>query len=279
MARILVCIVSVAILIYFVVTNMGESVSTTPKVAIDIAITDARGKNKMSSKQEALLRVQLAISDFVRKNGGPPTALGELVPTYFDSVPKDPDTNAPFEYSRTGSSYRLNPTVMTANAATKGSGSSSSASDKGQTGAQEAFQRQMDRLGAGAQISAVNAAYSYNPKGKRDPFLPFDLSPPKPAAGAAPLERYVLGQFRVTAIFKDLNGNLMANVEDPSGKGFNVRVGTKIGIEGGVVNSVGASSMNVLIRRVDITGKVTETASEMKIQPKPDADAKRPVRR
>ena len=73
--------------------------------------------------------------------------------------------------------------------------------------------------------------FVYNPAGKRDPFKQFDFSarPQNPNAGT-PLERYSLGQLRLTAVIIDPKTCApTALVEDSMGKGYPIKIGAKIG--------------------------------------------------
>ena len=80
--------------------------------------------------------------------------------------------------------------------------------------------------------------YVYNPAGKRDPFRTFIESvtekKERAAAPVSPLQSYDLNTLRLVGIMM-LPGKKVAIVEDPSGKGYHVKVGTHIGLNDGVV--------------------------------------------
>ena len=80
--------------------------------------------------------------------------------------------------------------------------------------------------------------YVYNPAGKRDPFKTFIESvtekKERAAAPVSPLQSYDLNTLRLVGIMM-LPGKKVAIVEDPSGKGYHVKVGTHIGLNDGVV--------------------------------------------
>ena len=87
--------------------------------------------------------------------------------------------------------------------------------------------------------------FVYNPAGKRDPFKQFDFSarPQNPNAGT-PLERYSLGQLRLTAVIIDpKTGAPTALVEDSTGKGYPIKIGAKIGDQGGSVVAIEADQI------------------------------------
>jgi len=80
--------------------------------------------------------------------------------------------------------------------------------------------------------------YVYNPAGKRDPFRTFIESvtekKERAAAPVTPLQNYDLNTLRLVGIMM-LPGKKVAIIEDPSGKGYHVKVGTHIGLNDGVV--------------------------------------------
>ena len=74
----------------------------TARASIDAGVQQAKEKTSLSPEQEMLLKVQLAISDYMANNGTAPAHLNELVPKYFDSEPKNPVTGEAFQYKREG---------------------------------------------------------------------------------------------------------------------------------------------------------------------------------
>ena len=80
--------------------------------------------------------------------------------------------------------------------------------------------------------------FVYNPAGKRDPFKTFIESvtekKERAAAPVSPLQSYDLNTLRLVGIMM-LPGKKVAIIEDPSGKGYHVKVGTHIGLNDGVV--------------------------------------------
>lgn len=92
---------------------------------------------------------------------------------------------------------------------------------------------------AGAEAAAKPPAEErYNPKGKRDPFEPF-IKPARKENVAAlpPLQRYDIGELKFVGVIWTARG-ARALVEDVTGKGYTVKVGTKIGRSGGVVTRI-----------------------------------------
>lgn len=99
--------------------------------------------------------------------------------------------------------------------------------------------------------------YTYNPNGKRDPFMPLYLLR-RPAAQtvepATPLQRYEIGQLRLVGVVYDLTPP-RAMVEDSSGLGFIVTPGTAIGPHGGVVTAIRPRQVVVEEWQTDIIGE------------------------
>lgn len=95
----------------------------------------------------------------------------------------------------------------------------------------------------GTSASSVEAKakkeFAYNPVGKRDPFQPLitQLAPAgeKPEKARGPLEKFELGQFRLTAMLL-VKGSPRAMVKAPDGKSYIVKPGDKIGkLDGEIV--------------------------------------------
>lgn len=88
--------------------------------------------------------------------------------------------------------------------------------------------------------SVAKVEVSYDPTGKRDPFKSFlDKSAIKarPVAPATPLQSIELNTLKLVGVMM-LPGKKVAIIEDPSGKGYHVKVGTRIGLNEGVVVDV-----------------------------------------
>ena len=206
----------------------------------------------LNSEQETLLTVQLAINDYLINNGKPPASLDKLVPKYFEKVPLNPSTKKPFSYRVENSIPILGeddsdiPIVI------------AKATD-------EELSLVDQQLVVASDKEVINdEQYHYDPEGKRDPFEIFDFTPKK-QAGLSPLQSYDIGQLRLAAVLTDSRGEPKAIVEDASGKGYTVKVGTKIGNNNGVVTSIEAKKLLVLETVTDFAGRVTENEVEMKI--------------
>ncbi len=93
---------------------------------------------------------------------------------------------------------------------------------------------------AAVEMPAVEMP-AYDPSGKRDPFRPYvRFDRPALSGELTPLEQYDLSQLRLVAIITDERdpSGTRAVVEDGSGLGFIVRVGTSIGRTRGRVSAI-----------------------------------------
>ncbi|MGE5248506.1 MAG: pilus assembly protein PilP [Verrucomicrobiota bacterium] len=88
----------------------------------------------------------------------------------------------------------------------------------------------------------------YDPAGRRDPFVSFIKTEAEKLkvdyTTLPPLQRYELGELRYVGVIWAKKGP-MALVEDAEGKGYTVRVGTKIGRNAGVVTRITESEITV----------------------------------
>jgi type IV pilus assembly protein PilP len=94
----------------------------------------------------------------------------------------------------------------------------------------------------------------YDPAGRRDPFRPPRVNS-NTASGEArtPLQRYEIGQLKLVAVIYQAN-EPRAVVEDETGLGYIVRVGTPIGPNGGEVKSIEKGKVHVKEESIDFYG-------------------------
>lgn len=126
------------------------------------------------------------------------------------------------------------------------------------------------------------ARMPYNPVGKVDPFAPLYkeeaekkpeavvVQPKAPERPRTPLEKLDLGQLKLTAIVTALDEK-RALVEEASGKGYVVEIGTRIGLERGAVVEIGQDRIIIEHAAEDDFGKATSRKRELKLQ-KPPGD-------
>jgi type IV pilus assembly protein PilP len=105
----------------------------------------------------------------------------------------------------------------------------------------------------------------YDPVGRRDPFRPPQVRAMAAAGGdRSPLQRYEIGQLKLVAVIYDTN-TPRAVVEDEAGLGYIVRVGTEIGVNGGIVRAIDRGRILVEEHSVDFFGerRASEVILEM----------------
>jgi type IV pilus assembly protein PilP len=127
------------------------------------------------------------------------------------------------------------------------------------------------------QVASTSAVWvSYNPDGKIDPFLPLLKDEPQKVLPdtktkkekrepTTPLERVDLSQLKLTAIIRTPSG-FKAMVEETTGKGYIVSVGTYIGIHSGTVTNILKDRIIVEEEVEDELGNVSNRNSELKFQ-------------
>jgi Tfp pilus assembly protein PilP len=110
--------------------------------------------------------------------------------------------------------------------------------------------------------------FRYDPTGRRDPFRSFiveTLAQSDSDKTRGPLEYFELSQLKLVAVIVSQE-NPHALVYDPSGKGYIVSVGTKIGKREGHIVAMSQSSMTVQETQEDVYGDMTARNIEMKIR-------------
>jgi Tfp pilus assembly protein PilP len=106
---------------------------------------------------------------------------------------------------------------------------------------------------------------SYDPAGRRDPFRPYVQSFERPTitGEVTPLQQYDLSQLRLVAVVTDEKNpaGTRAVVEDNSGLGFIVRVGTPIGQTRGRVASIERDRILVESWPTNVFGEQSRTVT------------------
>ena len=102
---------------------------------------------------------------------------------------------------------------------------------------------------------------------KRDPFRPFtlDIKPIRSGAPKTPLEEYDLGALKLVAVIWSAT-NPKAMVENATGLGFTVQVGTRIGPNGGVVRRIEPNQVVVEEEFVDFYNEKKKSEVVLKLQ-------------
>ena len=264
MLKIIVGLVMVAMMGYVVYNQFSEA-PLDARGVIASGVDQVKATANLSTEQEQLLRVQLAIADYMATNkGNPPDDLEALVPKYFDSIPADPATSEPYKYAKNGRQYQLGAQISDEPLMMASANVPAATGPKGKKGKQE------DTIFVNPNTLELDT-FTYDPTNKRDPFEPFDFSPASYDSSVPPLERYSVGQLRVTAILADPSkgaGEWAAIVEDATGRGYTVRKGTKIGNNHGVVVSIEKEKINIVETAVDFTGAEAKTPLTLEIPPR-----------
>jgi type IV pilus assembly protein PilP len=112
-----------------------------------------------------------------------------------------------------------------------------------------------------------STGFVYNPVGRRDPFRSFilDRLHEDETETKGPLEEYDLSQLEVAGLVWKAQRR-RALVIDPSGQGYVVEEGDKIGKNNGRVLEIGDSSMLVREEYVDFHGEATTKEIQMRIR-------------
>lgn len=107
----------------------------------------------------------------------------------------------------------------------------------------------------------------YSSAGKRDPFRPLSLKPKasqRARENLSPLERYEIGQLKLVAIIWNIK-EPKAMVEDATGLGYIVKVGTLIGPNEGKVKAIKPSEVVIEESYVDFYGAKKSQEIDMKL--------------
>lgn len=117
----------------------------------------------------------------------------------------------------------------------------------------------------GGAFGSMSETYTYEKKGKRDPFQPYRHNAWVREDTQGPLMAYELEQLSVVAVVWDTN-NPRALVADPRGDTHVVREGTPIGKNDGLVIHIGDNMVLVKETYVDFAGEMTTNDVELRIR-------------
>jgi len=156
--------------------------------------------------------------------------------------------------------------------------------DGGQTAAAKendaaSIQKTMDDIKKDAATGAgtIYRARLYNPEGKLDPFeIPFKKETPELPAEKpqpdepdrirqTPLEKIDLSQLTLVGVIK-FTASYKAIIEEESGKGYMVKVGTYVGTNYGQVTEIQKDRIIIQEKVKDILGKYKPQKSQLKLQ-------------
>ncbi|MBK9293202.1 MAG: pilus assembly protein PilP [Oligoflexia bacterium] len=115
-------------------------------------------------------------------------------------------------------------------------------------------------------LAGIIENYSYNPSGRKDPFLPYQL---KDVVGDTygpelPLQKYDLDQLRLVGVIWDV-ANPKAMIMDASQKGHVVKVNDRIGRNNGYVARIREGEIVVVESFKGLDGKTMYQTQVMKL--------------
>jgi Tfp pilus assembly protein PilP len=242
-----VLVVLIVALIGFVRFAPGPQ---SAKDSIERAVSQVKSTNNLGPEQEALLKIQLALSDYMARNGQAPDSLKQLVPQYFESEPLNPVTGKAFEYKRIGRSPKLGAQAV-----------------QGATNASQPDLAKMfgDAAGFVNPNTIIPEDYQYDPTDKRDPFTAYTPQADASPDDGTPLTKYSIGQLRVAAIMTGPDGEKKAIVEDQQGRGYNVGIDTVVGSELGVISLIDEKAVTLVVTKKDFAGNEKEEVVVMEL--------------
>lgn len=114
-------------------------------------------------------------------------------------------------------------------------------------------------------FGSLVSTYTYQTKGRRDPFEPYRHISPILEENHGPLMAYDLEQLSVVAVVWD-TGTSRALIADPRGDTHMVRKGTPIGKNDGLVIHIGDNMVLVKETYIDFAGETTTNDVELRIR-------------
>jgi Tfp pilus assembly protein PilP len=122
---------------------------------------------------------------------------------------------------------------------------------------------------AGAGFAAAGGEFTYDSKGRRDPFRSYEWEYMKrelaDSQHTGPLEQYDLTQLAIVGVVWDV-GRARALVRDPSGMSYVVATGARMGKNEGLVTRIDDNLVVVRERYVDLYGNESAQDVELRIR-------------
>lgn len=244
--------VQIGFILYFESSNAPVSVRSEIQ-------TKVSALRNLTPERKDMMRIQLSLEDFRSRNGKYPKSLTELVPEYFEEIPRNPQTKQAFPYILDGNRYVLGEQSAQA-AATK---AGSTLAEGGPPSAEE-----QKVLLAMLEAPDSETMWVYDSTDKRDPFRPFDLSSKTQVdCEKNPLQCYDIRELKLTAVLEGMD-EPTANVENKLGRGYLVKKGTKIGRNGGEVVEILQDRIKILESLSDVAGEVSNSVVELPLRTK-----------
>ncbi len=127
-----------------------------------------------------------------------------------------------------------------------------------------------------AAVAAPAAPFAYSPVGKRDPFRSYLLDLETQATSSAsgrpkePTEMYETDQYQLTAIISGTR-HPKAMLEDPSGRGHVVHLGSHVGKHGGRIVHIGGHTLDIAEEALDASGAAVQVKMQ-KVLPRSELE-------
>lgn len=118
------------------------------------------------------------------------------------------------------------------------------------------------------EVKAEKEVYVYDPKGRRDPFVPLtEIAKERPVKrkGLAPIENFDVEEIKVIAIAWD-SKQYYAMVTLPDKKSYTVRKGMTLGLYGGKVRDITRDSVIITEQIKDYKGQLKTKDTILKLR-------------
>jgi type IV pilus assembly protein PilP len=202
-------------------------------------------------------KLRIAFLQYMVKNRKLPMDVELLVPEFLPEVPRNPKTGQEFVIVENGAAYEIAVSMDEARAYKAKHGGAI----RGDTSDDDLI-----------DVAAIKSSFSYNPSGKRDPFLPFGSDITQGPCGTTPIECTALVKLKLALVI-DTGKEKRAMVETPDGRGYSVTIGSRIGNANGEVVDIKPDKVIVLEQSVDLAGKKNERFFELRLREDPEAVA------
>ncbi len=200
-------------------------------------------------------KLRLSIMQYMVRYQKLPLDFELLVPDFLAEVPRNPKTGEEFILVEDGRAFQVAASMEEARAFKTTFGGSI----RGDTSGDDLI-----------DIASIKSTFSYNPSGKRDPFLPFGSDDTEGPCGTTPIECTALVKLKLALVI-DTGKEKRAMVETPDGRGYSVTIGSKIGNANGEVVDIKPDKVVVLEQSVDLAGNKNERTFELRLREDPEA--------
>ena len=240
----ILCVAQAAFLAYRWSQNQVETFAIANEAAVS-GLSDP--------VEQARQKLQLAMMQFGARNGKLPLDFDQLVPDYLAEIPRNPKTGEEFLVVEEGLRALIATSIEEARAI------------KAKLGGH--IRGDHDDSDIPDPVGWTDP-FVYNPSGKRDPFLPYGRAPERPCDGT-PIECTSIVKLKLALVI-DTGAEKKAMVETPDGRGYSVKIGSKIGNNHGEVADIQPDKVLVLEQTVDLAGNKNERIFELRLRQDPE---------